>query len=277
MDRTEKFLRVLLVACLFLVIRPLCAQRSEIGFGAGGAFYMGDINPTKVFHQTRVSASLFYRYNLSTRFAFRFTASYGRIMADDKLLGNPRNLNFRNDLFDLAALMEVNFLTFFTGSEQYWFTPYLVLGPAVCFSNPYGFREESESGSGGWRPLRPLNTEGQGLSGYSQKSYSKAHFAIPMGLGVKFSVSPNISLGLEWTMRLAFTDYLDDVGGFYADPEALKEAYGEESAYFSDPSGMEHQVGSRRGDKSSFDWYSFAQITLSVRLPGKDVACPAYR
>lgn len=252
------------------------AQRSEVGFAGGGAFYLGDINPKKVFHDTRVSASLFYRYNFSTRVAFRFAGSYGRIMANDKSFGNPRNLNFRNDLIDIAALFEFNFVNFFTGSKQHRFTPYITFGPAVCFSNPYGQYYDAETGSSRWVALRPLHTEGQGLLDYDVKPYSMVHFAIPMGLGFKVSISSHISLGLEWTMRLAFTDYLDDVGGTYADPGVLMSEYGPESSYFADPSGSTHAVGAQRGDKNSFDWYSFAQLTVSIRLGEKDIPCPAY-
>lgn len=252
------------------------AQRSEVGIGIGGSFYLGDLNPKKLFYDTRAGGSLFYRYNIDTRWAFRFSGSYGRIMGNDASFDNPRNLNFRNDLVEVAAMMEVNFVNFFTGSRQHRFTPYLAFGAALCFSNPKGLYPDPLDGANRWVALRPLHTEGQGLSDFGGKEYSMAHFAVPFGLGFKVSISRHVSLGLEWVMRWAATDYLDDVGGTYADPGVLMSEFGPESAYFADPSGSFHEVGAQRGDKSSFDWYSFALFTVSVRFGERDHSCPAY-
>ncbi len=257
-----------------LMFRPAQAQRSEIGFGAGGSFYMGDINPKRVFYKTRFAGTLFYRYNFTTRMALRVSGSYGRIEAWDRDFGNPRGLGFRNDLWEFSALFEVNFLDFFTGSRQHWISPYLVLGVGAVYSNPQG-----QYLDGSWVDLRPLGTEGQGQDG--GKLYSRVHAVIPAGLGVKVSVCRFMSVGLEWTMRLALTDYLDDVGGTYASLDGSPKDPNDKFAYFADPPAfadpsLKHQAGSRRGDQGTLDWYSFATFTVSFRLPGKDELCPAY-
>ncbi|MDE5544714.1 MAG: outer membrane beta-barrel protein [Bacteroidales bacterium] len=273
--RSKFSVSVILAVLLCAGTGTLRAQRSEIGVGAGVSFYLGDLNPKKVFYDSRACASVFYRYNIDTRWAFRFSGSYGRIMAHDADFDNPRNLNFRNDLGEIAAMMEVNFVNFFTGSEQHRFTPYLAFGAALCFSNPQGLYFDEHSGTSRWVALRPLHTEGQGLSQYNVKEYSLAQFAIPFGLGFKVSISEHVALGVEWVMRWAVTDYLDDVSGNYADPGVLMSEYGDEAAWFADPSES-HKVGAQRGDKSSFDWYSFTQFTVSIRLGGRDYLCPAY-
>ena len=271
--RSKFSVSVVLAVFLCVGTGQLRAQRSEVGVGAGVSFYLGDLNPKKVFYDSRACASLFYRYNINTRWAFRFSGSYGRIMAHDADFDNPRNLNFRNDLGEIAAMMEVNFVNFFTGSEQHRFTPYLAFGAALCFSNPQGLY--TKDGSSRWVALRPLHTEGQGLSRYNVKEYSLTQFAIPFGLGFKVSISQHVALGIEWVMRWTVTDYLDDVSGNYVLPGVLMSEYGEEAAYFADPTNS-HQVGSQRGDKSSFDWYSFTMFTVSIRLGGRDYLCPAY-
>ena len=271
--RSKFSVSVVLAVFLCVGTGQLRAQRSEVGVGAGVSFYLGDLNPKKVFYDSRACASLFYRYNINTRWAFRFSGSYGRIMAHDADFDNPRNLNFRNDLGEIAAMMEVNFVNFFTGSEQHRFTPYLAFGAALCFSNPQGLY--TKDGSSRWVALRPLHTEGQGLSQYNVKEYSLTQFAIPFGLGFKVSISQHVALGIEWVMRWTVTDYLDDVSGNYVSPGVLRSEYGDEAAYFADPTES-HKVGSQRGDKSSFDWYSFTMFTVSIRLGGRDYLCPAY-
>ena len=273
--RRKKVLCFLLTGFWLLAVGPAPAQRSELGFGVGGSFYMGEINPKRVFYKTRFAGSLFYRYNFDTRMALRAGASYGQIMAFDEDFGNPRGLNFKSDLWEVSALLEVNFLNFFTGSHQHRITPYLTFGAAMAVTDPEGRWTNPHTGSVEWVPLRPLRTEGQ------EEAYSRFQFVVPMGLGVKFSVCRFMSIGVEWTMRLAFTDYLDDVGGTYANTKD----WDAQRRYFADPEGVNddpddparrHLPGSRRGDAGTYDWYSFAMFTVSFRLPGKDVPCPAY-
>lgn len=266
---------ILVLFMMFPIV--LLAQRSEIGVLAGGSFYLGDINPKGLFSQTRFAGGLYYRYNIDTRWAFRMGLTYGRLTADDKHFNNPRSLNFRNDIFDVGATIEVNFLNFFIGSaKQYKFTPYLTAGVAVCFSNPKAYYFNNINNKTEWVALQPLHTEGQGLSG-NPKNYSLAQFAIPFGIGFRYSLSKRVAIGIEWTMRLTFNDYLDDVSGAYADPDRLLSEYGNLSAYFSDPSEVKHEVGSQRGNKGTFDWYSFAGITVSVKLGSEKESCPAYK
>ncbi|MDE7149170.1 MAG: porin family protein [Bacteroidales bacterium] len=267
----------LMTLCLWTLMPAVAvAQRSEIGLLAGGSFYLGDINPKRLFSQTRAAGGLYYRYNINTRWAFRLGVTYGRIQADDKHFDNPRNLNFRNDLFDVAATMEVNFLNFFIGSErQYRFTPYLTAGAAVCFHNPKGYYFNPSNDRTEWVALQPLHTEGQGLSD-GPKNYSLTQFALPFGIGLRYSISSRVAIGVEWTMRLVFSDYLDDVSGVYADPGRLMAEYGPLSSHFGDPADVQHAIGSQRGDKNTFDWYSFAGITVSVKLGRTREECPAY-
>ncbi|MEG1498007.1 MAG: DUF6089 family protein [Bacteroidales bacterium] len=268
---------VIFLSLLMALPVVLQAQRSEVGVLVGGSFYLGDLNPKKLFFQTRPAAGLYYRYNINTRWAFRFGGTYGRITADDKKLNNPRNLNFRSDIVDVAAQIEVNFLNFFIGSKKsYKFTPYLTAGVALCFMNPKGYYFDETTKNTKWVALRPLHTEGEGLSDYKVKNYSLTQFAIPFGLGFKYSISSRVSLGIEWTMRLTFCDYLDDVSGSYADAGRLMSEYGTLAAHFADPSEIKHEVGAQRGDSRTFDWYSFAGITVSVKLGNPQENCPAY-
>jgi hypothetical protein len=269
---------VLLLAALFAI--PVKAQRSEMGLSGGVAFYLGDLNATKVFSQVNASAGIFYRYNIDTRWALRAGLTYGRIAADDNKTDNPRNLNFRNDIFDVSLMVEVNFLTFFTSNAKYYrFSPYLTAGIAGFFMNPKG-HVFGEDGKTQWVSLKSLSTEGQGLPD-GPKPYSLASGAFPFGIGFKVALSSKVSLGLEWTMRLSFTDYLDDVKGVYYDNNAIRANIGDRAAYFADPSlpldGERHVAGQQRGDANTMDWYSFASVTLSIKLSTPEAPCPAYK
>jgi hypothetical protein len=271
-------LPVSLLLAVTLVI-PVKAQRSEMGLSGGVAFYLGDLNPTKLFSQPNASAGVFYRYNIDTRWALRAGLTYGRIVADDAKTNNPRNLNFRNDIFDFSVMIEVNFLTFFTSNAKYYrFSPYLTAGIAGFFMNPKGHLFNKDDGKTQWVSLKPLSTEGQGLPG-GPKPYSLANGAFPFGFGFKVALSERVSLGLEWTMRLAFTDYLDDVKGVYFDNKTILVNAGERAAYFADPvpEDQKHVAGQQRGDANTVDWYSIASVTLSIKLNSPEISCPAYQ
>ena len=92
------------------------ASRSELGFFGGGASYLGDVNPSNPFREINAAIGLVYRYNLNTRFVFRANVGFMRINASDSkskeaFLRN-RNLNFRNDIFEVGAGIELNFFKY---------------------------------------------------------------------------------------------------------------------------------------------------------------------
>jgi hypothetical protein len=58
------------------------------------------------------------------------------------------------------------------------------------------------------------------FTGYAQP-YSLISVSAPLGIGVRYKLNHNFDLGLEIGYRFTMTDYLDDVGGFYADPADL--------------------------------------------------------
>lgn len=253
------------------------AQRSEIGGFVGGSFYLGDLNPTGLFSQTQFAAGGVYRYNLTPRWALRGNAFWGTVMGDDAKYDNPRNLSFRSRIAEFSVQAEINYLTYFTGSKNYRFTPYLFGGIAVFSFNPQTYYD------GKWVDLAPLHTEGQGLPQYpNKKPYNTTQLAIPFGLGFKYSLNATFSIGLEWGMRMTFTDYLDDVSGTYADPALLFAHFGELSAILSNRwNGPEQDrpiPGDQRGSSNKRDWYSFAGITITAKVgQGRKEPCPAHK
>jgi hypothetical protein len=145
---------------------------------------------------------------------------------------------------------------------------YGFVGMGVFYFNPKGRLPNGE-----WTALYPLHTEGQGLPG-GPKQYSRVSFCIPVGGYYKLTINKIWSIGVEFTYRKTFTDYIDDVGGAYYDPAKLLAAYGPLSAQMSDPSiGLDPNLvtatkpnadGSpaQRGDRQR-DSYMSLEITAS--------------
>jgi hypothetical protein len=72
-----------------------------------------------------------------------------------------------------------------------------------------------------------LRTEGQGLPDFPErKEYKLTQLCIPFGIGARFRVSDQFSIGAEIGFRKLFTDYLDDVSNTYVDPIKLSQASG---------------------------------------------------
>ncbi len=271
---------ILGISICISALSPAVAQRSELGVLVGGAFYLGDINPSGLFSQTKLVVGGVYRYNLNTRWAIRGNALWGTVTGDDEKLKNPRNLNFRSRISEFSLQAELSFLPYFTGSNRnYRFSPYIFGGVALFAFNPQAYYYDDGARTGRWVDLAPLHTEGQGLSAYpDKKTYNTTQVSLPFGLGFKYSLNSKFCIGLEWGMRKTFTDYLDDVSGTYADRAILASQVGWMSGYLSDRSEITNPIGSARGNSNKTDWYSFAGVTLTVKLgKGRPEPCASYK
>jgi len=90
-------------------------------------------------------------------------------------------------------------------------------------------------------------------------------------------LSRNWSIALESTFRSTKTDYLDDVSGFYADPQVLREQRGELAAALADRSLQEgDKKATYRGNPANKDWYIFTGITLQVKFEAMSEKCATF-
>jgi hypothetical protein len=254
-------------------------QYQEFGPMIGVSYYIGDINPSRQFFQSKLAGGLMFRKNVNPRFSWRFNAVLGSVRGDDALSNNPfqlnRNLSFRSPIGEFAALLEFNFLPYEVGDDAYRFTPFIFGGLAVFYQNPQALID------GVWVPLQPLGTEGQGTTAYpAKKPYSLTNISTPFGVGIKWHFNNNIGFALEWGLRRTFTDYLDDVSTTYANPAALLAEKGELSMLLADRSLVEPgitNVGRQRGNSKTVDWYSFALLTITFKITAKEEECAAYK
>ncbi len=245
----------------------------ELGVTAGYSYYIGDLNPKNHFGPSKKFAyGGLYRFNLTKRHALRLHAMRVNLEAFDS--GNEdidlinRNLNFRNKMTEVAFLLEVNFHEYRLGRLGQGFTPYVFGGLAYFNMNP-----EVEF-NGNYYEVIDLHTEAQGAAGYDSP-YKKGQIAIPFGIGLKVGFTKRLALNMEWGMRRTFTDYIDDVSGFYADASEVRDNAGLQLAAdiadqsFEQVGPNNSNAGTLRGNPEDRDWYIYTGIILSVRL-GKD-------
>lgn len=237
-------------------------RQSEIGFLAGGSYYLGDINPRGHFSFTRPAAGVFFRLSNDYRYAFRAGLNYGKITASDSRSGEAdqleRNLHFVSNIIEFNTIAEFNFLEYRVGSKTDPFTLYVFAGLAGYYFNP-----KSDLGNGaGLQPLRNSFTEGQ------LTPYPRLQLSVPFGVGFKFNIGNNCGLSVEWGPRRTFTDYLDDVSGNY--PETLVEGG---KSFTNRTLNNSATPGAMRGNPTTRDWYFYYGLTFNVKLREVKIQC----
>ncbi len=248
-----------------LVVLPIVAlgQRSgDLGVMGGVTYYIGDLNPAIPFRMVKPAYGALYRQNFNSRVAVRIHGLRGEVLADDAITkaNTSRNLNFSSKITEAGAQLEINFFEYFIGSKKHRITPYLFGGFNVFFFKPYGVV------NGAKVELQPLRTEGQGTVYPDRSPYKLYSFAVPFGLGVKFSLNKYFGVGAEWGMRKTTTDYLDDVSKtYYLDQAGINPSTVGLAGLASDPT-LAHNKGMQRGNSRDNDWYSFAGVNLTVKI-----------
>ncbi|MDX9749829.1 MAG: DUF6089 family protein [Flavobacteriales bacterium] len=294
-------------ALLVLVLGPLPMQgqyfkqssywkthRQELTLGLGASNFLGELGGRDregspfvwdlEFSQTRPAVNFSYRYYLARKQSVRVNFNYGILAGNDNLtqeaFRHNRNLHFKSDVLELALLYELHL---YREELGHIYDLRGVKGTKASrvglyfFGGIGGFHFEPKANFNNvWVPLRPLRTEGQGLPG-GPEEYSNIGLCIPMGLGIRKAFNKHISGGIELQYTKTFTDYIDDVSGYYYDNAAIREAGGDMAAYLADPNLgiLTHlyaeeidptAAGQQRGDPDDLDAYLFLKVHVHYKL-----------
>jgi hypothetical protein len=246
---------------IFLTIGARAQRSSELGVSGGVSYYVGELNPGRPFTLVQPAYGLFYRLNLNSRIAWQLHANKGKVKGDDAISNffPNRQLNFESPVTEIGVQFEVNFMDYFIGSVRHRITPYIFGGAGIFMFKPTGIINGTKT------ELQPLTTEGQGLPG-RQKEYKLTSVSFPMGIGGKFSINRYVGLGFEWGVRKTTTDYLDDISTtYYLDLAGKTPGEVSPAELASDPT-LSHNAEMQRGNSKNKDWYSFALVSVSVKI-----------
>ncbi len=292
----------IVIAFLLISSASLCYSqtwkyvRNEFSIGVGSSNFFGELGGAKGdakhdFRDLRLSTSrpvlsLGYKYMLNPIVSFKASFNTAYLSGDDASTKNEvrknRNLSFRTGIWELALGFEVYpFSETVTkrykirgvgGKKSFSLSPYMSFGVGFAYFQPKAKLD------GTWHKLQPLGTEGQGLAGRPDK-YDRYTMTIPLGVGLKYTIDENWSIGFELSVRFTLTDYLDDVSTSYYLKDEIIAANGEVAAALADraldPSKNETGVvvyGNgvnnylQRGDPSYNDSYSLAIFSLHYRF-----------
>lgn len=273
-------------------------DRHTVIVGAGGNVFMGDLGGGAKegahflglrdvdLNSVKFTGMLGYRFRIGERLYTRANVLYSKVGGSDKNSDSDprlaRNLNFKSDLLDIGASLDyyfirekemstrgINKITFWDRIAGYFF-----VGFSAIHFNPMGEYE------GAWYELQPLCTEGQGTGAKykvveggvpqlveTREPYSLLAYTVPVGIGFKYQVNRQISVGLELTQHFTTTDYIDDCSSYYFD--YAKEGItppSEMTTVFANRSGKNKPTGTVRGNRGYNDAYFTSLITVYYRF-----------
>lgn len=271
-----------LIICLpiSLFAQNSIVQEGEFGVGVGAGHYFGDLNTRAHLNRPKLAAGLFFRKNFGNYIALRIAGNFTQLGYSDiynthNEFMRRRNLSFNTKVWELGLQGDFNFYRFMPGDPDFRWTPYVTFGVSAFNYDPYAYLKGEKYF------LRPLGTEGQGDTLYrDRKPYGSMAFAIPFGVGIKYSINSRINVGFEVVHRFTGTDYLDDVSKTYVDPLVFPpNPDGSPSAAFllSDrsyetgtPIGIK---GRQRGNSQNKDQFVTAMFYVSFNL--QSYKCPS--
>ena len=258
--------------CLFFTNLNLWAQNENkgtwLGLFVGKMNYQGDLNPSSFkFANSKTTAAVTIRQSINRWLSLKGGVAIGSLEAADRYNRDylkPRNLSFYTTIKEASFSIETSLLDLSTAH----FTPYVYGSVSLYHFNPWAY-----DNSGKKVFLQPLSTEGQGLSQYpKQKPYKLTQLALGFGGGARYALNDNMNIGVEFSQRKTFTDYLDDVSSIYVDYNTLLQAKGAKSVEMAFR-GDELQGGQfypghgeQRGTPSEMDWYYFFGINFEIKF-----------
>ena len=265
-------IRIVSLILIFLAsLTAIRAQDVEFGVNSFATSYVGELNNSLNWTSNiRYGSGFHVRRNINPWWSVRSDANWAMIAGSDNQenrISNYRNLSFRSALFEITALAEYRIRPITIFPSRHRMTPYVAAGFHLFHFDPQAKYK------GEWYDLAPLSLEGQGLAEYpDQKPYSLAQIGIPVAVGMRWASRQNLKIALEAGYRFSFTDYLDDVGGFYANPAVIAANKGAIAGALADrrtelntaQSSLEPaEAGSFRGAPRWNDGYVFVGLSFS--------------
>lgn len=209
-------------------------QAWELGLSNGLIFYTGDVHSGSIaFKEMHPSFGAYSIYHFSDNLSIKPSFLYGQFSGSDfnYVTHQGRNFIFKSQVFEpTVSLMwqpwgHVKYNVSQGINKRGRISPYVHLGLGALLINPkVDYYEEGN---------KNLLTQIE----YDKANTTKQHFTIPFGVGWRFDISPQWTLGGEASWRAPFSDYIDGI--------------------------------SQSANPLKRDWYSVATLSLGYRLKYK--------
>ena len=272
---------VIFISLLSLFNDTNAQYNFEVGCNFGGTGYLGEIGGTGIeakgflgdiiIKETNITAGINCKYKLTPKLYISSGFNYIKISGDDINTGEGprywRNLRFVNNIYELNARAE---LSIFKINELGGYGRYLTrlnffafAGISGFYHNPLGSLNP-DAPLKEWEKLKPLQTEGV--------NYSNLGISTPYGLGFVITRSTFYKFGMYFNYMKNYTDYLDDISTFYADPSTLSNQAAELANQYNGPEAeaASFGAGQKRGNPSNFDDIFMINFSFSKVIATKN-------
>ncbi len=184
----------------------LNARRIDVLLGPGTTTVFGDIGDWQIGPSLYSGVSYRFQQNWSVKANLIFGKGFG---SDEDTRNQDREYEFSTFIFEPSLQVEYYFL--FLEGRRYDNKGLLLVLPAV---GVYGF-----AGLGGsfFNP-----TPGGKLENNYYDDFTKLSLVVPIGVGARYNLNNEWSVGLEFGRRTTSTDYLD---GYTSDDSKANDVY----------------------------------------------------
>lgn len=196
------------------------SYKFDIGAAIGMSGYLGDANESSLFKHPGFAGNIQGRYLFDSRWAIRAQLGMATISGNtaefENVLPLGEQYSFKSTVTDLSVRGECNFFAYGIG-ETYkrlrrW-SPFISVGLGASLS--------SSDGSG-----------------------SYVAFSVPLGVGVRYKLSPRVNLLAEFTMTKVFGDKVDSYK--LTDLYKIKSSFLKNTDWYSSLSvGITYEFGPR--------------------------------
>lgn len=230
MNRISGRAAAAVLACFFVSIAQgqiSSLPRWEIGLSVGPFIYQGDLAPSALgsYKTMRPGVALFGSRILDRFLALRSSLTIAGLSGDDRKYGGvawrqARGLNFHTSVAEVSETVVWDILGNNNNHYRNRFSPYVFGGVGYSF-----LRVRRDASHFNTSYFGAESTVSNGLTADLARDMPRGVPVIPVGAGVRYSVSPAWSISLETAYRFTFTDYLD---GFskVGDPRKNDHYYG---------------------------------------------------
>jgi hypothetical protein len=221
--------------------------------GLGTSTYLGELANKGDYLDAKPTVNVGLQYYFTPRISARAELNWFTLEGSDLKSADDgrinRNLSFKSSNFEFSTIGLVNL---FANGNRYYRRPaynvYGFVGIGLAYFNP------KADYLGKTYILQPLQTEGV--------SYSRMTPVVPMGLGIRLKMGPNMNISFEGGYRKTFTDYLDDVSTVY--PAAYSS---NDSELLSIRGATYAKSGVKRGNPDKNDSYILFNAKFEYYLP----------
>lgn len=207
-----RFISKRIVVFIFLCTQAKAQVKQpkyEAGVAVGAFVYQGDLTPYRFGSLKTIRPGLTVHGSrlLNSTMAVRLQLSIASLHGDDAKYNSPayrqqRNFNFRTSLVEVSPQFVWSPLGWADAGKQ--LSPYVFAGAALSFVR---IRRDASAFNAAYFEAEPeLFTR---LATDLSTRTPRLMPAVPVGAGIRYSISPTIVLNAEASYRFLFTDYFD--------------------------------------------------------------------